>query len=74
LAGSTPPQAIAPVSAQVGGVDAQVQYAGGAPNFIAGLFQVNVRIPDSAPVGPAVSLQLTAGGVSSAPGVTLAVQ
>jgi uncharacterized protein (TIGR03437 family) len=61
------------VSVTIGGQPAQVQFAGMAPNF-AGLLQVNVQIPESAPAGPAVPLLLTIGNASSQQNVTLAVR
>lgn len=59
------------VSATVGGVDADVQFAGLAP-FFAGLYQVNVQIPTSAPMGASVPIKISAAGVVSNE-VTLAV-
>jgi uncharacterized protein (TIGR03437 family) len=44
-----------------------------APDLWAGLLQLNVRIPDGAPTGDAVSLVLTIGGPTSQPGVTVAL-
>ena len=61
-------------SVQIGGVDAMVTYAGAAPGLIAGVMQVNVRVPAGAPVGPAIPIQLTAGQVSSPAGVTLSIR
>ena len=48
----------------VGGVPTDVLFSGLAPGFV-GLYQVNVRIPETAPVGDAVSLQIQIGGQSS---------
>lgn len=66
--------AVAPVSASINGVDAEVLYAGTAPGIVAGVFQVNVRVPQAAAPGSAVPLVLSAGGASSQAGVTLAIQ
>jgi uncharacterized protein (TIGR03437 family) len=63
-----------PVTATVGGVPAEVQYAGSSPLSIMGLLQINVRIPDAAPTGDAVPLTITIGGVPAQDGVTLAVR
>lgn len=63
-----------PVAASIGGLPAEVLYAGGAPGLVAGVFQVNVRVPEGAPSGPAVPILLTVGGASGQPGVTLAVR
>ena len=59
-------------AATVGGMPASVSFAGLAPSFV-GLYQVNIRIPESAPAGDAVPLALTIGGVSSN-AVTIAVE
>jgi len=58
---------------KIGGVDAEVVYAGGAPEAVAGLFQVNVQVPAGLPAG-ANAVMLTVGGVSSAPGATITVR
>jgi uncharacterized protein (TIGR03437 family) len=39
-----------------------------------GVLQVNVKIPAAAPVGSAVPLGLTIGGVASAAGASMAVK
>ena len=73
--GSAPPGLSStekPVTVTVGGVAAEVQWAGLAPNF-AGLYQVNFRVPESAPAGAAVPLSLAIDGRPSNT-VTLAVQ
>ncbi|MBZ5728508.1 MAG: hypothetical protein LAP87_26440 [Acidobacteriia bacterium] len=67
-------------TATVGGVPATVIYAGNAPGFVNGFTQVNVRIPDNAPSGPAVPIVITFGPAtaplpfSTQSGVTVAVQ
>jgi uncharacterized protein (TIGR03437 family) len=63
-----------PVTATIGGMPATVLFAGEAPGTTTGLQQINVQIPAKAPQGPAIPLQLTVGGVSTAAGVTLAIQ
>ena len=42
-----------------------VAYAGAAPGLVAGVLQVNVKIPDNAPTGDAVPVTLSIGGVDS---------
>jgi uncharacterized protein (TIGR03437 family) len=59
-------------SVTIGEVNAEVSFAGLAPSFV-GLYQINVRVPDSAPSGAAVNLVVTGGGVASNT-VTIAVQ
>jgi uncharacterized protein (TIGR03437 family) len=48
----------------VGGAPAAVTFSGLAPGY-AGLYQINVQVPDGAPTGPDVPVVLTIGGVSS---------
>lgn len=59
----------------VGGVAAQVQFAGQAPPY-AGVNQINIVIPNGAPTGDAVPLQIqTADGkIISTPGATIAIR
>ena len=63
-----------PVSVTIGGVDAQVLYAGSAPEAVAGLFQVNAVVPLDVAPGPAVPIIVKVGTVSSPNGVTVAVR
>jgi uncharacterized protein (TIGR03437 family) len=64
---------VLPVAVRIGGLDAQVLYAGNAPTLVTGLFQVNAAIPPGLPAG-AASIVLTVGGRSSPAGVTVAVK
>jgi uncharacterized protein (TIGR03437 family) len=57
-----------PVSVTVGGIRAEVQYAGGAPGQVAGLMQINVRIPDAMQSGGYVPVVLRVGNASTTPG------
>jgi uncharacterized protein (TIGR03437 family) len=63
-----------PVSVLIGGRQAQVLYAGSAPGFVAGAFQVNAAVPADAPSGPAVPVVITVGGASSQANVTVAIE
>jgi uncharacterized protein (TIGR03437 family) len=63
-----------PVSVKVGGVEAEVLYAGSAPGMVVGLLQVNLRVPPGVASGNAVPVVLTIGSASSPPGVTMAVK
>jgi len=63
-----------PVTASIGGVPAQVTYAGAAPGYTSGLQQINVLIPENAALGIAVPIQLSVAGVSAQSGVTIAIQ
>ena len=68
------PEMLSGVAVTIGGASAQVVYAGAAPDEVAGMIQVNAVVPQSITPGPAVPLSLAIGGVSSPPGVTIAVQ
>lgn len=63
-----------PVTVQIGGANAQVNYAGAAPGLVAGVLQVNVLVPQQAPSGDAIPVVLKVGSVSSQSGVTLAIR
>jgi len=67
------PKPLLPVSVSIGGLHADVLYAGGAPGLIAGVFQVNVRVPAALAAGPQ-PVVLTVGAASSQPGVTVSVK
>jgi uncharacterized protein (TIGR03437 family) len=62
---------IATPSVTIGGVPAEVTFSGLAPGQV-GLYQVNARLPDDAPVGDAVPLVLSIEGAVSNT-VTIAV-
>lgn len=68
------PLPVLPVLAQVGGDVAEVLYAGGAPGMVAGVIQVNLRIPRAGQTGAAVPLLLRSGDNTSQSGITLAVR
>jgi len=63
-----------PVTVSIGGVEAVVQYAGSAPDSVAGLFQVNAVVPEGIAAGSAVPVTVSVGGVQSQTGVTIAVK
>jgi uncharacterized protein (TIGR03437 family) len=58
---------------QIGGKNATVSYAGGAPGLTNALLQVNVQIPDGLAPGPQ-PIVLKVGAASSPATVTVAVQ
>jgi uncharacterized protein (TIGR03437 family) len=74
LASDVLPKPLLPVAVRIGGIDAELQYAGAAPGLIAGLIQVNAKIPENAPSGTAIPIELIVGQVSSPTGVTLAIK
>ncbi len=53
------------VTATIGGMKADVQYAGSAPGIVSGVMQVNLLIPAGAPVGGAVPIVINVGTASS---------
>ena len=61
------------VQVRVNGVPAEVLYYGAAPGAVAGLMQVNARIPADAPSGD-VLVEIQAGDAKSQPGITVAVR
>ncbi len=71
LAASVYPRPILPVRVTVGGLNADVLYAGAAPQLAAGLMQINVRLPFNLPAASAVPITLAVGDNSSQPGVTI---
>ncbi len=68
------PQPVLPVTVTIGGQNAEILYAGGAPGAVAGLMQINVRIPSGIPTGAAVPVALRVGNASAQAGVTVAVR
>jgi uncharacterized protein (TIGR03437 family) len=61
-----------PVAVRIGGVGAEVQYAGPAPELISGVLQVNANVPQNAPSGATVPIELFVGQGNRAAGVSLA--
>lgn len=74
IAKGTSQHPILPVTVRIGGMDAEVLYAGSAPGLIEGALQVNCKIPAEAPTGAAVEILLKVGNTSSPAGVTLSIQ
>jgi uncharacterized protein (TIGR03437 family) len=73
LATSVYPKPRQPVTVRIGGKDAEVLYAGAAPGLVAGVFQINVKIPEGLAPGPQ-PVVVQVGAASSSPEVTVAVQ
>jgi uncharacterized protein (TIGR03437 family) len=74
LVGATLPQSILKATVTIGGKAAEVQYSGGAPGNVAGLWQINAKVPADAATGGAVPVVVTIGGVSSQSTITMAVK
>jgi len=68
------PKPVAPVTVDIGGLPAAVQYAGAAPGNIPGLFQVNAVVPANVAPGDAVPVHVKIGGQTSQDGVTIVVR
>jgi uncharacterized protein (TIGR03437 family) len=67
------PKPVQGVTVNIGGIPAEVLYYGGAPTLVAGVMQINVRVPADAPSGD-VPLDVVVGTTHSQPGVTVAVK
>lgn len=73
LAGATPPQPVAQVTASIGGQTASVSRASGVTGMPPGILEVDVVVPSGLPAGPAEVL-LTIGGATSPKGVTVSIE
>ncbi len=68
-----PPKPVLPVAVRVAGLPVDIEYAGAAPGF-PGLLQINIRLPAGLVPTGVLPLELLVGGVSSQPGVLIAMQ
>jgi uncharacterized protein (TIGR03437 family) len=73
VTGATLQRPVLPVRVTIGGQEAEVLYAGSAPGLVAGVLQVNARVPALARRG-SVPVVITVGAAASQGGVTLAVR
>jgi uncharacterized protein (TIGR03437 family) len=73
IAGDVLPKPLLPVSALIDGISAEILYAGAAPGLVAGVLQVNARVPQGV-LGSGVPVVLAIGTGKSQPGVTMAVR
>jgi uncharacterized protein (TIGR03437 family) len=75
--GALPPDTTYTTVAQplmnIGGIPAQVSWAGMSPQFF-GVYQLNVMVPPGVTPGAAVPIQLQIGGASTTDPVTIALQ
>lgn len=77
LAILTPPfpaLAALPVTVTIGGISAQVVYAGPAPGAINGLTQIDAVVPSGVKSGASIPVVVSIGGVSSQGNLSMAVQ
>ena len=65
---------LVPVRVRIAGQEVTPAYAGSAPGIVSGVIQVNVLIPENAPTGGAIPIDLLVGNFASAPGVTIAIR
>lgn len=63
-----------PVTASIGGLPADVLYAGAAPGLVAGMVQVNLRVPSGLTPNSAAPLSLTVGVAPTPVGVTVSIR
>jgi uncharacterized protein (TIGR03437 family) len=70
------PEPTAAIGVTIGQVDASITFAGQAPGLIAGVTQLNVEIPQNAPVGAAIPIAISAAYYPSqmSPSITMAVR
>jgi len=68
------PKPVAAVTVTVGGVSTPVEYAGAAPGEVAGLLQVNIRLPQSGLGSGNLPVKITVGNSTSQGSVTIAVK
>jgi len=62
------------VTVKIGNIDAPVVYSGAAPGLVAGVIQINARVPATAPLGAAVPVVVRVGTTDSPAGITIAVK
>lgn len=78
VTGEPLPRPLLRILAQVDNRVAEVLYAGGAPGLVAGVLQMNIRIPATARTGPAVPLRIGGMdgpfGVEPSESVTIAIK
>jgi uncharacterized protein (TIGR03437 family) len=73
IAGGAAPLAL-PVTATIGGMPAEVLYAGAAPALVAGVTQINVRVPAGLPSNPFTPIVVSVGQSSTPPGITVSIR
>jgi len=66
------PKPVLPVTVQAGGQAAEILYAGAAPGFVAGVLQINLRIP--AGLRGTAPLQLRIGEAATPAGLNIFVR
>jgi uncharacterized protein (TIGR03437 family) len=69
-----PGRLLLPVAAAIGEQSAEVTYGGPAPGLLAGIAQINVRIPENSTSGAAIPVYVIVDDLRSQHGVTLAIR
>jgi len=67
------PAPLLKVVVEIGGLPAEVSYAGAAPDAPAGFLQVNAKVPDGVPKGKSVPVVIKVGTASSQANTTIAI-
>ena len=68
------PKPVAPVTVTVAGVTTPVEYAGAAPGQVAGLMQVNIRLPQTGLGSGNLAVKVKVGDFTSQASITIAVK
>jgi uncharacterized protein (TIGR03437 family) len=68
------PRPVLAVKVTIGGKEGTILYAGGAPGLVAGLVQINVRVPADVAAGDSVPVVLQVGTATGISGATLAIR
>ncbi|MBX9603593.1 MAG: SBBP repeat-containing protein [Bryobacteraceae bacterium] len=68
------PRVALPVAVRIGGVEAEVLYAGVAPGLVPGVIQINVVVPTGVTPDPTVPIEVQIGEAMSASGVILTLK
>ena len=74
LANDVYPKPKLPVSVMIGGQGADVIYAGAAPTLVAGVLQINARVPAGITPSSAVSVSIAVGTAGSPSTITVAIR
>jgi uncharacterized protein (TIGR03437 family) len=67
------PKPMQSVRVSIGGQQAEILYAGAAPSMVAGVMQINVKVPEGSATG-SVPVRVTVGSVESPATVTMVVR
>ncbi len=73
VTGAPPPLPRLPVTVSIGATDAEILFAGAAPGLVAGVLQINARVPAGVTSTPA-EVKVTIGAASTVNAVTVSVK